>query len=138
MLVIPFIIVFTGFTGWYLYTSDYSQGLIYGLTSLFFILVIVVFDPMVVAADSEKIILKLGPIKNTILIKDIATIRSVEVRPLRDYMGVGKRLGSDGSIGYIAYLKTGVKMELKDKKVYVATLKNPQDLVDFVRYFRKN
>ena len=53
-------------------------------------------------------------------------------------MGVGKRLGPDGSIGYIAYLKTGVKMELKNEKVYVATLRNPQELVDFIRYFRKN
>ena len=105
--------------------------------ALFFLLVIILFDPLVITADSERVLLKLGPIKNAILIGEIATIRSVIVRPLRDYMGVGKRLGPDGSIGYIANIKTGVRIELNDGKTYVVSAKNPQEFVDYIRYFKK-
>jgi len=47
-------------------------------------------------------------------------------------MGWGIRVGSDGTIGYIAAGNVGVRIQLKDGKQYVVTLNDPQSLVEYV------
>jgi hypothetical protein len=46
--------------------------------------------------------------------------------------GLGIRVGADGSIGYIAAGKVGVRIELDQGKDFVVTVSDLQGLVDYV------
>jgi hypothetical protein len=51
-------------------------------------------------------------------------------------MGIGKRVGPDGAIGYIVNKKTGVRIETTDNRIIVVTLDHPQELTDYVRHLK--
>lgn len=117
--------------------EDYIEAIILVTVGTLVILILYMLDTISLIADGDQILVSLGPFKDIIKMKDVETIRPVSVRPIRDFMGIGKRLGPDGAIGYIAYKKTGVRIETTDNKIIVVTMDNPQEFADFVRYFRQ-
>ncbi|MCE7735649.1 MAG: hypothetical protein GPJ54_12270 [Candidatus Heimdallarchaeota archaeon] len=135
-IVSPFIIIFTVLSIYFLLRENYDQGLEYMIITLFFALVLIIFNKITITADRNAILIKLGPFKDKIDMKNVKSIEPVIVRPIRDYMGVGKRVGPDGSIGYIAYLNTGVRITRHEEKDIVVTLKQTQVLTQLVRYFK--
>ena len=118
--------------------EEYVESIILIAVGTLVILILFMLDTISLLANKDQILVRLGPFKDIILMKDVDTIRPVSVRPFRDFMGIGKRIGSDGAIGYIAYKKTGVRIETKDNKIFVITLDNPQEFTEFVRYFKKS
>lgn len=118
--------------------EEYVESIILIIVGTLVILILFMLDTISLLANKDQILVRLGPFKDIILMKDVDTIRPVSVRPFRDFMGIGKRVGPDGAIGYIAYKKTGVRIETKDNKIFVITLDNPQEFTEFVRYFKKS
>ena len=117
--------------------ESYIEVIIFVVVGTLITLILYILDTISVVADKNQILLSLGPFKNIIEMENIDTIRPISVRPFRDFMGIGKRLGPDGAIGYIAYKKTGVRIETTDNKIFVVTMDNPQEFTDFVRYFKE-
>jgi hypothetical protein len=136
-ICVPLLIIYISFTTYFIIEGITDVAVIFLLVIIFLLGILILFGSMVVTADAERIIFNLGPIRTILNIEEVDTIRPVSVRPLRDYLGWGKRLGTDGSIGYIADLKTGVRIELKDGKAYVTTIKNVQQLTNLVRFFKQ-
>lgn len=75
----------------------------------------------------------MGPIKSKTPIAEIESIRSVAVRPLRDFLGWGWRVKGDGTVGWIADMKVGVEFTRKDGRRTVVSVRDPQRYVDYVR-----
>jgi len=136
-LTLPLIALFAGFTFYAIIQEEHIEALSLGAGSLFFLLVIILFGRLSIVANSENVKIALGPLKTDISIQEIKSIIPTTIRPIRDYMGIGKRLGPDGAIGYIVFLKTGIRIELEDGKVYVVTMRKAQELTDFVRFFQR-
>ena len=80
----------------------------------------------------------MGPFKSTTPIKEIESIRSVAVRPLREFLGWGWRVKADGTRGYIADLNVGVEFMRNDGRRTVVTVQDPQRFVDYVRWAKVN
>lgn len=136
-LVVPISTFMIGMTVYSFIQKSYIEVIIFVFTGTVVILILYLLDTISVLADKDQIIVGLGPLKDVIEMKDVDTIRPISVRPFRDFMGIGKRLGPDGAIGYIAYKKTGVRIETTDNKIIVVTMDNPQEFTDFVRYFKQ-
>lgn len=75
----------------------------------------------------------MGPIKSRTKIKDIESIRSVAVRPWRDFLGRGFRVKTDGARGFIAGRGPGVEFTKSNGKRVTVSVRDPQAFVDFVR-----
>ncbi len=136
-LTFPISTFILGITIYSFVHEDYIEVIILVAVGTFVILILIMLDTISLIADGDQILVRLGPFKDIIKMKDVETIRPVSVRPFRDFMGIGKRLGPDGAIGYIAYKKTGVRIETTDNKIIVVTIDNPQEFTDFVRYFKQ-
>ncbi|MHC4307970.1 MAG: hypothetical protein ACYSR7_05030 [Planctomycetota bacterium] len=133
---IPISILAYGFTLWAFFEAYYFVAAISAGTGTVLIGVILILGKINLIADKHQIRVGLGPLKDVINMEDVVTIRPISVRPFRDFMGLGKRVGPDGSIGYIVNKKTGVRIETTDNRIIVITLDNPQEFTDFVRYFK--
>lgn len=137
-LTIPISTFMGAMTIYSIIRESYIEAIILIASGTLIILVLFILDTISLLADKDQILVRLGPFKDIIPMKDVETIRPVSVRPFRDFMGIGKRLGPDGAIGYISYKKTGVRIETKDDKIFVITLDNPQEFTEFVRYFKQS
>ena len=80
----------------------------------------------------------MGPFKSKTAIGDIESIRSVTVRPLREFMGWGWRVRGDGTRGFIADMNVGVEYVRKSGRKFVVTVQDPQRYVDYVRWVKAN
>jgi hypothetical protein len=133
-VMVPMIILFAILT---LVFMSFEMVLIMGVTIAFLLALLVIFGTLEVKCDNKELHFHFGPIGKKIPIDDIVSIRPTSVHALRDFMGYGLRVGPDGTIGYIIGGNVGVRISLKDKKEYVVTIPNPQDLVNYVRMVRK-
>ena len=95
--------------------------------------VLVIFGQLKVECDAELLSFHFGPLGKKAPLSELLSIRACSVHPLKEFKGWGFRFGFDGSIGYIAAGKVGVRIHLENGKQYVVTVADPQGLVDYVR-----
>ncbi|MHA2090248.1 MAG: hypothetical protein ACW98K_05265 [Candidatus Kariarchaeaceae archaeon] len=120
-----------------LYATEGPNSAFLGvLVVLFFMSILLLFDRVTILLEGNMITLKLGSLKDSFQVEDIERIEIIKVRPLRDFLGFGKRLGPDGSIGYIAGGSKGVKFLLKQSKIFVVSTPNPQELADLIHQMK--
>jgi hypothetical protein len=135
-IIIPLSIGYT-FVIPYLYVTEGANSAFLGvLVVLFFMSILLLFDRVTISLEGNKITLKLGPLKDIFHVEDIERIEIIKVRPLRDFLGFGKRLGPDGSIGYIAGGSKGVKFLLIQSKIFVVSTPDPKELVDVIHQMK--
>lgn len=137
-LTLPFGLVFLVQTVIFVRQEELTLAFTFFVSASFFFLVAFIFNRLEVIADDQLIKVSLGPLKTKIPLTDVLTVRATVVSWFKDYMGFGKRVGPDGSIGYIVPIKTGVRIERKDGKAIVITIRRTQEFVNFVRYHKKN
>lgn len=135
---IPFALLFFATSFTFLFEGDYVSVLIFVIVVFFFVSIAVLFDRLVIMADKEQVVVAMGPLRAVLSYDQIRTIRPIAIKPWKEYMGFGKRLGPDGSIGYIIPIKTGVRMEIANKSPLVVTMRKTQEFTNFVRYHRNN
>lgn len=104
----------------------------------FFVVTGLVLSKITVEVSSGIMTLKFGPFRDILDVDDIKTIRIVEVNPMSIYHGYGKRVGKDGSTGYIAAGDKGVRIEMNGGKVFVITLDDPHELLAVVKKNQDN
>jgi hypothetical protein len=131
----PLVIVFAALV---VILPSVEMFIIMGVTMAFLLILIAIFGTLEVRCDNRELSFRFGPIGKRVPIDDIVSIRPTSVHALRDFMGYGLRVGPDGTIGYIVSGNVGVRISLRDKKEYVVTIPNPQDLVNYVRMVRKS
>jgi hypothetical protein len=105
------------------------QGVVVGLLAI----IALIFNNLLVEADRSTLSFHFGPIGRRIPLGDVDSIRAVAVHALKEFMGWGIRVGPDGTIGYIASGKVGVRIAVSDGKEYVLTVNDPQAMVEYVR-----
>ena len=98
-----------------------------------FIIVGLLLSKITVKISSGIMALKFGPFRDILAIAEIRTIEIVEIDPLSIYHGYGRRVAEDGSIGYIAAGKKGVRIEMKEDKVFIITLEDPNELLAVIK-----
>ncbi len=108
---------------------------IYSSIFSFLLLIVVLFGVLHVRCDPEEMAFGFGPFRKRLKLGEVVSIRPVAIDPLKEYMGWGPKIGSDGSKGYIASGKVGVRIETQ-KRDYVITVPEPQALVAYVRTAR--
>ncbi len=91
-----------------------------------------------IKVGSGVLTIRFGPLKTVLRISEIKSIESVTINPLSVYRGYGKRFGKDGSIGYIASGKKGIRVKMNGGKVFVITCDNPHDLLVVVKKYQDN
>ncbi len=136
-LTLPFFIGEIAFAGWSFYQGETLAAIVLTAAGFFFLLILVAFDHISIRIDNSSMDISLGPIKTTIPISDIETIRPVSIDWWGDYLGFGKRISPDGTIGVISTIRTGARIELKSGKTYEVSSNDPQALVNFVRFQRQ-
>ncbi len=95
------------------------------------------FRALDVRCDNKNLSFYFGPFGKDVPLHQIENIEVTNIRPLKDFMGWGHRIGPDGSIGYIAAGTKGVKLDLKNGKAYVLTVKHPKRLTKHVRNMKE-
>ena len=88
-LVIPFLFITWVLTLVYVVQGNYIEAIIFGVTGTLILLTVILFDTITLIADKDQIIVRLGPLKDVINMKDVETVRPISVRPFRDFMGIG-------------------------------------------------
>jgi len=136
-MTLPFIVIYIVLAVVMIFQGSTSEALIFAVVSAFFLTIFVLFEHMTIIGYKDELVIKFGPFEERIMINQIISARPTAIKPLRTYLGYGKRIGTDGTIGYIAGAKTGVRLELQETKSYVLTSLQPKKLVAFVRS-RKN
>lgn len=117
-------------------SPDDASWLLIGLAIL--VVVLLIFSHLEISCSPKALSFHYGPFGKTFPLERIERIRAVSVNPLKEYMGWGIRVGADGSIGYIAAGKVGVRIELDEGKDYVVTVSDPQSLVDYVEAAKRS
>ena len=100
------------------------------------VLAVVFFWNLDIRADRKVLSFHFGPVGRDLHMEEIVSIRPTMIHPIRDFMGWGWRSGSDGSIGYISWSRTGVRIETLKGRNYVISCHRPQELSDHVRWSR--
>lgn len=101
--------------------------------SIIFFVVLRKFSEVRIDVMEGKILLRTGFFRDEIEVGNIARIIVVDIRPVWEYGGYGRRWGVDGTIGYITGNR-GVRIDTTDKKSYVISLPDPEG---FVAMFRR-
>ncbi|RMG37127.1 MAG: hypothetical protein D6732_07230 [Methanobacteriota archaeon] len=101
--------------------------------SIIFFVVFRKFSEVRIDVMEGKILLRTGFFSDEIEVGNIARITVVDIRPVWEYGGYGRRWGVDGTIGYITGNR-GVRIDTTDKKSYVISLPDPEG---FVAMFRR-
>ena len=133
-IVISMIIIYSVASVWIFLVEGMSEAIYFFAALAFFVTMGLVFSKITIHISSGILTLRLGPFKEILKINEVISIRSTAVKPMGSYFGYGIRVGTDGSIGYIAGGKIGVRMLMKNGKIYVITHNNPQELINAVLY----
>jgi hypothetical protein len=120
-----------------IWTMDMFVLTIMGVTSALILVIMMIFGTLDVACDGKVLSFTFGPFGKRIPVDEVTSIRPTAIHALKDFMGWGVRVGTDGEIGYIVPGDVGVKVVLVDGKTYVVTARDPQALVDCVRSGRR-
>ena len=69
---------------------------------------------------------------------EIISIEEVPYRPIREFGGLGWRVGRSRKkgkwrIGYVMWLQKGVEIEATNGKYYVLGTNNPQEIISLIR-----
>ena len=69
---------------------------------------------------------------------EIISIEEVTYRPIREFGGLGWRVGRSRKkgkwrIGYVMWLQKGVEIEATNGKYYVLGTNNPQEIISLIR-----
>lgn len=90
------------------------------------------FNKLEITVGDEKICFGFGKFKKSFY---LANVQSVEIGKYRfgNYWGYGIRIGSDGTIGYVARAGSGVKIKFQnDPKAYFITTRKPEELKNMI------
>jgi hypothetical protein len=117
--------------------GNYQATMINGILVLFFFLITVWFEKMELVGSTEELLIKFGPFRDRIELPKIISSRSTTIKPWGTYLGYTKRVGSDGSIGYITGTTTGVRLEIEGKRNFVLSTRQPQILVNYIRSMKQ-
>ncbi|MFW6195965.1 MAG: hypothetical protein ACOC5D_01390 [Thermoplasmatota archaeon] len=133
------LVIATLIIGMTTYFMPDSRSISYGLVAVLVILLVVgyFFRGLKVKCDNKNLSFNFGPIGKDVPLNKIKNIDVTNVRPLKDFMGWGHRIGPDGSIGYIAAGDKGVKIDLKNGKTYVITVNHPKRLINHVNKMKE-
>jgi len=96
-------------------------------------LIILIFGNLKIKYDGKTISFRYGPLGKKLCLEEISEIEPFSIRPLKDYLGWGWRIGSDGSIGYISSGNIGIRIQTTNGRIYVVTMPYPQKLVNHIR-----
>lgn len=135
-IIIPMVIIYSVASVMILFSKGMSEAIYFFLALAFFAIIGLVFSKITIQISDDIIKIRLGLFKDVLKIGDVLSIRSTTIKSMGSYFGYGKRVGTDGSIGYIAGPKVGVRMEMKNGKTYVISVDDPQELVNVIRYVR--
>ncbi|MCI0497183.1 MAG: hypothetical protein L0Z54_02685 [Thermoplasmata archaeon] len=94
---------------------------------------LILFGRLHVLCDRNGMAFGFGPFRRRLPLTEIVAIQEVAVRPLSDHLGYGYRFGRDGSRGYIAAGNVGVRVDTRDGRSYVITVRDPRALVSCAR-----
>lgn len=136
-IVIPMIIIYSVATVW-IYFTETTEAIYFFAALVFFVTIALVFSKVTICISSGNILIKLGPFNDLLKISEIVSMRVVAVKSMGTYFGYGKRVGVDGSIGYITGSKTGVRILMKNGRTYIISHNNPQNLVNVLQYSKKS
>ena len=103
------------------------------LTAMFFVVILFLFDRLQIQLDGQNLSVHLGPLKDKFAVSEITKVESIPIRPLKEYLGYGKRLGPDGSIGYIVKGGKAIRLVMNDSKIYVISSNDPDKLVSILK-----
>jgi hypothetical protein len=136
-IIIPLVVIYSVASVWMYFTVGMSEAIYFFAALAFFAIMGLVFSKITIHLSLRILTIRLGPFKDILNIDEIISIRSVAVKPMGSYFGYGKRIGTDGSIGYISGGNIGVRILMKNGKTYVITLNNPQEIVNVILYAKK-
>jgi len=115
-------------------SGDFSNYFWGGGMVIFLGALMAMFYRLKITADLQQVTFGWGPIKKTLKMQDIVQVKTVNIHPIKDYMGYGMRSGSDGAMGYISSSKKGVRFETTKGKAYVTSTNRPDELVNLVKW----
>ena len=132
-LTLPFTIIYGIISIWMLIQRIFDQALIFAGAASFFLTILALFDRLILIGDENHLLIKFGPFKEKLELNKVISTRPVAIKPLKTYLGYGKRIGTDGSIGYITGASTGVKLDMREKRKYVISTNDPKTFVNYIR-----
>jgi hypothetical protein len=140
-IVSPFVMaIFASFAIWGLVEGGelYLLTIVHGSLFAFYTLVFVSLRRIKITGTPKGLRVRFGPIRTKIQFSDIVSARPTVINPWKTYLGFGWRIGSDGSIGYITEVRTGIRLEIKGRRRnYVISSHQPQVLVNYIRKMKK-
>jgi hypothetical protein len=140
-IITPFVLaIFASFAIWGLVARDelILLTIIHGNIFVFYLLVFVMLRRIVIKGTSKGFVVRFGMFRAKIQFSDIVSVRPTVIIQWKTYLGYGWRIGSDGSIGYVTEVKSGIRLEIKGKRRnYVISTRQPQALVNYIRTMKK-
>lgn len=137
-IIIPMVVIYSIVSVLIFFSEGISEAIYFFAALAFFTIIGLVFSKITIHISGGNIKIRLGLFKDVLKIGDVLSIRPTEVKSMGSYFGYGKRVGTDGSIGYIAGPKVGVRMEMKNGKTYVISVDDPQELVNAILYAKQH
>lgn len=107
--------------------------IIAAFTAIFLLIIFLVFGHIRIHYDGQTLRVRFGPLKDKFAISDITRIENIQVRAIKDYLGYGKRLGPDGSIGYIVRGGKAIRLVMNNSKIYVISSNDPDKLISMLK-----
>ena len=138
VMIYSFVLVFIMLAAIFYFMPTFETFL-YGIlpTVVILILVGMMFGVLEIECTYNNLSFYFGPLGKDIHLGKIDDVEVTEIHPLKKYMGWGHRIGPDGSIGYISTGGKGIRIKLKDGKVYVLSSTDPERLVDYIKSAKK-
>ncbi len=137
LLSMVILFLFLGFSMIPVTEDRYGDAIPLIVIGVLFSVIIWRFGVVEVESKDGSIKLQHGFYRDEIKVEAIARLELVEIHPFRDYGGHGRRVGYDGSIGYISWNR-GVRVDTSDRKSYVISLSRPEEFKAMFRARRSS
>ena len=95
--------------------------------TVFFLFVFVNFFYLTIRIEDKFLDFGFGIFRQRIRILDVASCKPHKVR-FGQYLGYGIRFGFDNSVAYTIRNGSSIRVELKNKKIFVINTKNPEQI----------
>lgn len=119
-----------------LFIPDRTAVISIGVGTVVMVVIALIFINFEVKADLETLSFKFGYFGKELPLDTITHISVTKVNAMKDFMGYGVRIRSDGTIGYILQSGVGFRVETEEGKKYVVTIPDPEELVEYVKAVR--
>ncbi|MCY3414550.1 MAG: hypothetical protein INQ03_23075 [Candidatus Heimdallarchaeota archaeon] len=126
-----FLTTVAAFLSWH--NSDTVGASITGTVAVFFWIILLTFNTMKIYTEGNELVVKMGPKADRFKADEMQLIYPTKIKAIREFLGYGKRIGTDGTIGYITGMKTGIKVEMTSGKNYVISTTNQTKLLEVLK-----